>query len=195
MRSSRARRLDERVPRDAADVVRCERSARGDTARLGEGADVVVGHDRRVLVHARHPYRGLKGLKPCEADRRHGQRDGRRRLRELTGAERKSPVVGADGLGHHVRRVGDDLVEFRRLLGGHLVHRRHADEAPIRGIQHDPERFGLAVADDDPETVGQRGESEELAVVLVARYHRRVSRRNGGGHIRGTVHDVNVACR
>ena len=57
-------------------------------------------------------------------------------------------------------------MQTRGLGRVHLVHGRRADEAALRSIHHEPQRLGLAIADRDAETRGQRVEAEELRVVL-----------------------------
>ncbi len=194
-RASRRTQFGARAVRDLVHRGRTEGGGDVEARRLGDRPDVVVRHQRRILGEFGQAQHRLEGVQAREAHRRNRDDAGGRRQRrpELRGAEGKAPVVVADRLADQERRAPQQLVHPHGIVGRQLVHRRHPHRREDVGGDDQAERLGLAVADDQAVTGGQRSVSVEGGVVGAARYHRFAVVRKALHPRRLAAHDVNVS--
>ncbi|PNW09454.1 hypothetical protein C1632_10485 [Microbacterium testaceum] len=163
--------------------------------RFGDRADVVIGHQGRVLGERGESEHRLERVQTREANsgNEHHAGAGRKRSPQLRGAEREAAVVVADGLRHEEGRPREQSVQTGRFGGVELVHGGDPHGRQLFGGDDEPQGLGLAVADDDAVAVGGGCVAEELGVVDTTRYHRVAVVRKACRACPLRTHDVNVS--
>ena len=163
--------------------------------RFGDRADVVIGHQGRVLGERGESEHRLERVQTREANsgNEHHAGAGRKRSPQLRGAEREAAVVVADGLRHEEGRPREQSVQTGRVVGVELVYGGDPHGRQMFGGDDEPQGLGLAVADDDAVAVGGGCVAEELGVVDTTRYHRVAVVRKACRACPLRTHDVNVS--
>ena len=97
----------------------------------------------------------MRRIQACEADHRHpqGPGGGAEVGGQLGRAERKAAVIVANRLSDQERGPGQPPAEVRQVGLAELVHRRDPYGVQAGAVEHDAQRLGLAVADDQHDGV------------------------------------------